>query len=109
MILDLMNIPEQAAPQFKGGEGTVHIRAHADGLNRIMLVRIPAGCSIGMHTHETNSEIMRVLSGSARIEADSGEELLQAGQVHYCPKGHAHATFCAGDEDLLLFAVVCEQ
>ncbi len=40
-----------------------------------MLARITPGSSIGMHTHETNSEIVYVLSGTARIMMDDGERL----------------------------------
>ena len=58
MILDMMNLEEQALPNFKGGEGVAYARMHVDGLNRIMLVRLPHGASIGMHTHETSSEII---------------------------------------------------
>ena len=46
MILDWTNIPEQAMPNFKGGEGVTYARMFFDGKNRIMLGRLPAG-SIG--------------------------------------------------------------
>ena len=109
MILDLMNIPEQAIPNFKGGEGTAYVRMFFDGLNRVMLGRLPAGSSIGMHTHETNSEIMHVLSGTARVMMDGETEIISAGQTHYCPKGHTHTTLCEGSEELRILAVVPEQ
>lgn len=109
MILDMMNLEEQALPNFKGGEGVTYARMHVDGLNRIMLVRLPYGASIGMHTHETSSEIIHILAGKARIIMDGAEEIALPGQVHYCPKGHTHTTISAGDEDLLMLAVVPEQ
>ena len=37
MILDLPNTPEQAMPNFKGGEGVAYTRMFFDGTNRIML------------------------------------------------------------------------
>ena len=80
-----------------------------DGKNRIMLGRLPAGSTIGMHTHETNSEIMHVLSGTARVIMDGETLIIPAGQTHYCPKGHTHMTMCEGTEDLVILAVVPEQ
>lgn len=109
MILDLMNTPEQAMPHFKGGEGVAYTRMFFDGMNRVMLGRLPAGSSIGMHTHETSSEIMHVLSGTARVIMDGETEIVRAGQTHYCPKGHTHTTICEGPEDLVILAVVPEQ
>ena len=109
MILDLMNQPEQAMPNFKGGEGIAWVRMFFDGQNRIMMGRIQPGCSIGMHTHETNSEIMHVLSGTARVIMDGETLIIPAGQTHYCPKGHTHTTMCEGTEELRIMAVVPEQ
>ena len=81
MILDLQHISETPIHNFKGGDGMVYTRMYSDDLNRIMLARITPGSSIGMHTHETNSEIVYVLSG----------------------------TYCEGDEDLVIYAVVPEH
>lgn len=109
MVLNLPDMQETAMPNFKGGEGTAYVRMFFDGLNRIMLGRLPAGSSIGMHTHETNSEIMHVLAGTARVIMDGQEEIIPAGQTHYCPKGHTHTTITEGEEDLVILAVVPEQ
>ncbi|MBQ8201753.1 MAG: cupin domain-containing protein [Clostridia bacterium] len=109
MVIDLMNTPETAMPNFKGGEGVAYARMFFDGQNRMMLGRLPVGSSIGMHTHETNSEIMHVVSGAARVIMDGAEEIICAGQTHYCPKGHTHMTMPYGNEELVIFSVVPEQ
>ena len=109
MILDLMEIPEKAMPNFKGGEGMAWVRMFNDDLNRILMLRIQPGCSIGLHTHETNSEIMHILSGTARVVMDGQIEYVYAGQTHYCPKGHSHMTEPYGMQELVLLAVVPEQ
>lgn len=109
MIIDMPNVEEQALANFKGGEGVTYARMFFDGMNRILKIRLPIGSTIGMHTHETNSEIMLILSGKAKVIMDGEELLLTAGQVHYCPKGHTHTTIAVGDEDLHLYAVVPEQ
>ena len=109
MILDWTNIPEQAMPNFKGGEGITYARMFFDGKNRIMMGRLPVGSTIGMHTHETNSEIMHVLSGTVRVIMDGKIEYVHAGQTHYCPKGHTHMTEPFGMEELRILAVIPEQ
>ena len=109
MKLDFPNMPETAAPNFKGGEGVTHIRMYDDGMNRIVLCRLSKGSSIGLHTHETNSETIYILSGEAKIITDGQEETYIPGQCHHCPKGHAHTTIAVSDEDLLLLGVIPEQ
>ena len=116
MKIDFNLIEEVANPQFKGGEGDTMFRTFNDGMNKIMLGRLEPGCSIGYHRHETNSEIIFVLSGEARCRYDDGEpgvrvdEKLVPGQCHYCPKGHAHALVNASPTNPLTFyAIVPEQ
>ena len=109
MILDMMNMEETAFENFKGGEGITYGRMYFDGVNRILLARLEKGASIGLHTHDTSCEVIHILKGRAKIIMDGVEEIALPGQVHYCPKGHAHTTISDGDEDLLMLAVVPEQ
>ena len=107
MKIDFNEIQEVANPQFKGGEGDTMFRTYNDGQNKIMRGRLEPGCSIGYHSHETNSEIIYILSGEARCLYDEGEERLVPGQCHYCPKGHSHSLINASaTEPLTFFAVV---
>ena len=109
MILDLMKMPEQPMRNFKGGEGIAWVRMFNDEHNRIAIIRVQPGCSIGMHTHETSSEIIWFLSGSGKAICDGIEERVAPGGCHYCPKGHAHTLINDGSEDLTFFAVVPQQ
>ena len=110
MIIDFNKIQEVANPQFKGGEGNTMFRTYNDGQNKIMRGRLEPGCSIGYHSHETNSEIIYILSGEARCLYDDGEERLTAGDCHYCPRGHSHSLINASaTEPLEYFAIVPEQ
>ena len=107
MVIDFNKLEEIANPQFKGGEGDTLFRTFADGQNKIMRGRLDPGCSIGYHIHETNSEIIYILSGEALCRYDDGEERLGPGQCHYCPMGHAHALINASpSEPLTFFAIV---
>ncbi len=110
MLFEYDKIPETIIPNFKGGEKEAIAKMYSDGLNRIMLGRLKPGASIGLHTHETNSEIVYIISGRGIVIIDGETEELYPGICHYCPKGHTHTMINnREDEDLVIFAVVPEQ
>ena len=112
MLIEFDKIEPQIIPHMRGGEKEVQARMYTDPQNKIMRGRLLPGASIGMHTHETSSEIIYILSGKGKILYDGGCEPLEPGSCHYCPKGHAHSLINdspEGGEDLRFFAVVTEQ
>ena len=109
MIINFNDIEETRIPKFKNGEGDTIARMRVDELGKIMYGRLEPGSSIGLHKHETNSEIIYILSGTADFIYDDGTEKTEAGGCHYCPKGHSHSMINNGKEDLIFFAVVPEQ
>ena len=78
------------------------------GMGRILSLTLPAGSSIGLHTHEGNCEIIHVLSGSGVCHDDGQDVALRAGMTHYCPEGHSHGIDNDGAEPLVLLAVLPE-
>lgn len=109
MIFDLKNEAAEAIPNFKGGEGEFIAKIHFDGMNKIIHGTLEPGSTIGRHTHEGDSEIIYILSGSGTVE-DYGRLVgIEAGQCHYCPKGHTHSLKNNGTENLVFFAVVPVQ
>lgn len=109
MKINFSDIPEQRNEAFKGGDKYFCNKVFSDTANKIMRGRLVPSASIGMHTHETNSEIMFILKGNGRIIFDGETFPLHEGECHYCPKGHTHSLINDGDCDLELFAVVPEQ
>lgn len=109
MKIDFNKIDEEIYPHFKGGEKEIAARMFFDGTNRIMKARLLPGASIGMHTHETNSEIIFVTKGSGHVIYDGEIIPLTAGDVHYCPKGHTHSLVNDSDSELDISAVVPNQ
>ena len=93
---------------FKGGEKQIEARMFTDERGRIMHGRLIPGATIGPHTHETNGEIIYILSGRGGCLYDGEMETLKPGDCHYCPKGHTHSLINNGTEDLVFFAVVPE-
>lgn len=109
MKIDFNTIEEQCIPAFKGGEKEFRVKMYTDELNKIMKGRLVPGASIGMHTHEGNSEIMFITKGCGYVIFDGEKIALQAGDVHYCPKGHSHSLVNDSDADLEFSAVVPQQ
>ena len=109
MLIDFSAISETVIPHMRGGEKEVHAHMFTDAMGKVMQGRLPAGASIGLHTHETNCEVIYILAGTGKVLCDGVYELLAPGACHYCPKGHAHSLINDSDGDLTFFAVVPEQ
>jgi hypothetical protein len=102
-------IGEKEIKEFKGGKGAFLVHMFSDQNNKIMKGKLQPGSSIGMHTHETNSEIVYILSGVGTMEFEDTKEKLYPGDCHYCPQGATHSLINEGEEDLIFFAVVPEH
>lgn len=109
MLFDLKNETPEVLPNFKGGEKEFIAKIHFDGLNKIIHGTLPPGATIGKHTHEGDSEIIYILSGTGEVFYDGDIIPLEAGQCHYCPKGHTHSLINNSEADLVFFAVVPVQ
>lgn len=106
MILNFDGIEEQIFPNFKGGEKQFKTHMYMDGACKIMWASLEPGASIGLHTHETDSEIIFMLKGTGVVLYDDGSEMLSAGECHYCPQGHSHSLRNESDETIEFYAVV---
>lgn len=109
MNINFNEIEETILPNFRGGEKEFAVRTFQDSANKILYAKLIPGASIGLHVHETNSEIIYILSGAGKMLTDGVSEPLSAGICNYCPKGHAHSMINDSEEDLMFFAVVAEQ
>ena len=109
MLIDFKAIPEDVIPNMRGGEKEVAVKAFNDGSNKIMLGKLIPGASIGLHTHETNSETLYILEGSGKVLYEGEYIPLPTGSCHYCPKGKAHSLINDSEADLRFFAIVPEQ
>ena len=109
MLIDFDKLEPTVIPHMRGGEKEARLRMYNDSLNKVMRGRLVPGATIGMHTHETSSEIIYILSGTGRVLCDGVYEPLAAGSCHYCPKGHAHSLINDSQGALTFFAVVPNQ
>ena len=108
-MIDFNKIEETTLHNFYGGEGDAFFKMAVDDKNKIIKGRLPVGASIGLHTHETSSEIIFILSGTGKQIIDGEEEILKAGDCHYCKKGQSHTFINIGNDDLVFYAVVPQQ
>ena len=112
MVMNFDNIPLQRIPHFKGGEGEVLARMHTDEMGKIVHLTLPAGASIGLHTHDTSAEVVYVIAGRGIVledEPPNGDpSVVEAGTVTYCPKGHSHSLINNSDADLVVLGVIPE-
>jgi Mannose-6-phosphate isomerase len=96
MTIDFNTMETAIIPNFKGGEKELCAQMFWDGANRIMHGVLKPGASIGEHRHETNSEILFVLSGNGTIIDDGVPSPISKGMCTYCPKGHSHSLVNTG-------------
>jgi quercetin dioxygenase-like cupin family protein len=106
MRIDFAHIEEHAIPNMLGGKGDFCHKKFEDGKMKVMQGRLAPGSSLGLHTHETNCEVIYVISGHGRVLCDGVYEDLPAGSTHYCPQGHSHALENSGTEELQFLAVI---
>lgn len=109
MLIEFDKMETTVMPHLRGGEKEVSAKMYADPLGKIMRGTLIPGASIGLHTHETSSEIIYILSGAGKVKVEGGEEPVQAGQCHYCPKGSGHSLINDSQGPLEFFAVVPNQ
>lgn len=109
MIIDFNKIEEQSFPNFKGGEKSMEAHMFFDGKNRIFTARLQPGASIGVHTHDTSSEMIFLTKGHAHVLYEGEMLEIHEGQCHYCAKGKTHSLINDSNEEIQFTAVVPEQ
>lgn len=77
------------------GEGTLLCRSLLDGLGSRKFPfmhsdEMPAGVSIGVHSHTENEEIYYLQSGKGILTFDGKEYEMNAGDISLCADGHSH-------------------
>ena len=106
MLFNFDDMEETILHNFNGGKNDTKAKMFIDENVKILYGTLEPGSSIGLHTHEKNSEVVFALSGEAVVTMDGKEEILKPGMVHYCPMGHSHGMRNNKDEDFVMYAVV---
>lgn len=106
MKIDFSAIEEKRVPEFKGGTGAARLRIYEDETIKVINGFLEKDSSIGMHTHQGDSETVYILEGTAKMLYDGTEEELSAGSCSYCPEGHTHSLVNIGEEMLHFLGVI---
>lgn len=106
MRVDFDQIKEETINAFQGGKGCIILKKTTKKDVTFIKAKLPAGASVGMHKHMTDSETIYVLSGRGKTVCDGETEILSAGSVTFCPEGCSHCLINDGDQDLVFFAVI---
>jgi mannose-6-phosphate isomerase-like protein (cupin superfamily) len=69
------------------------------------LAEFPGGTLAGVHTHQTEEEILYILSGEGVIITDGKETRLEPGAAVFIPPGLPHQIRVDGEEPLKLVTV----
>lgn len=109
MKINFNDLELQVLKNFQGGEKEFRAHMLVDEYNKIIKGKCVPGASIGLHTHLTSSEIIYILSGTAKFITDGVVEYVNPGECHYCKKGSTHTLINETNEDVVFFAVVPQQ
>lgn len=109
MQISFDKIPVETVSHMRGGEKEVFLQKFTHGPMKVLRGVLPPGATIGPHVHETNSEVIYILSGTGKVLFRDTWEPLAPGACHYCPKGESHSLVNDSGEALTFFAVVPEQ
>lgn len=69
-------------------------------------VVIPPGKGHPFHIHPNKEEVLYILSGRAEQWLGEKMEIMEAGDSLYVPKSAPHATYNAGEVDLVFLAAI---
>lgn len=106
MVIDFNNIKAQDINSFNGGRGNTELKMYDDGTNKILYVTLHKNCTVGVHRHLNDCEIVYVISGNGKVLEEGELHPLKQGMCHYCKRGFAHSIMNDSDEDMVFFAVV---
>lgn len=101
---------------FKGGTGVTELQnifaPEEIGTQKVKMFAklvLEPGCSIGLHAHEGEDELLYVLKGVGTHHEDGVEQQMYPGDAAVCGKGHQHFMANRGTETLeCLCAIIFE-
>lgn len=98
--------------QMKGGPGAaeqtefVFKEEMYDKARLFGKIVLKAGCGIGYHVHEDESEYFYIAAGAGEYDDNGTKVQVSAGDVVICKDGEGHAVTNTGEEDLVLIAAI---
>ncbi len=115
MIKRAQDLQTMEVTALRGGEGTLLktlLGSSDESFGHASLFTtftIPAGASIGYHTHDTNVEYYYILAGELTLEENGVESVLKEGDVSLCRDGNGHSIRNHTDQDAKMLALIIEK
>lgn len=72
-------------------------------------ITLEAGCSLGYHPHDGETETYFILEGKGIYNDNGTEYEVSSGDVLFCDDGEAHALENTGESDLRFAALILEK
>ena len=111
MIIKAQDFRQRIDESCHGGTGRVYImeyRSQNPGLGFRLLheTTIPAGATVGFHTHPGHEELYIIREGRGLVQEDDGRSVrVEPGDVCYTRKGSSHGLVNDGDVPLKMTVV----
>jgi len=111
MIRTLSALGFSAKMNIRGGvgpaEGADYLgQGEMDGVLGAGRTILPAGSSIGEHSHPSTEELYLILDGHGRAVLDGEAFPVGPGDLYVCKAGHSHGLANTGAGPLTLFALM---
>ena len=109
MKLNFNDIPKTEVVNMRGGKGSVFMQKVFPTLEHTKvysLITIPKGCSIGVHTHVEDEEIVTCLKGKGNLIIDGKRYDFLPSDISLCKSGRNHSIENNSEEDLVILAVI---
>lgn len=100
---------------LRDGCGVTNFNLYCDTTNApkntrlITEISLEPGCSIGKHTHQSETELYYVVRGIGELDDNGEARMVRARDLSYCNEGHYHAIKNTGTDTLLLLAIVVTE
>ena len=112
MIKKKEDLRNSSVTGLRGGVGELfqhHILEQKDTAGRTDMFcefTINPGCTIGLHTHDTNAEVYYVLEGEMVVVQDGEPHTVKAGDVVFTADGHSHSVENRTDKPVKMLAII---
>ncbi len=95
-----------------GGKGEIYIthlltqKEMVGQCGMFAKVVVPPGSSLGVHSHNGNTETYHILQGKALYTDNNENYEVKPGDTTFCADGDSHGIENIGDEDLIFIALI---
>ena len=111
MVIHRNNMKSEDKEKMRDGNGVTHLTYLVDTekekhTRMLAEVTLKAGCSIGYHPHNNETEYYFILSGTGIVNDDGKDVQVKAGDSVITGNGASHSIRNSGTEPLVFHAVI---